>query len=600
MSARATVDLHERGEVTPETGGEAPERRIHPELARVYAPHAIAAAPRLLGALAREPDSASFGDFDREHWGWKFRDHPLGMLQVSVYPLALLWRYPLPDNPYHDSPRLRDWLAGAFGETLDRQHANGAFSAFVPNEQDAMSTVAIMHGLTEAYGVLCGSLPPAVEERFLSGLRRACDFALERDETHGFVSNHQALFAVAFHDAWRLLGDDRCRVRAEAIVDRILERQSAEGWYDEYGGPDPGYETLGLFHGAMYWRRTGSERMLASLRRSVEFHAHGVHPDGSVGGVYGSRHTSLYLPAGLEILAPEIPMAAATARFMRARLDRGNVVTPGRADIENLPPLTYGYLEACFAPDAGGVDAPPLPCQTDRLDRTFPDSGIVVASRPRYYAVANGNKGGVVRIFDRSRETVAYEDAGYIVRSGGKRFTSQHLGLGSLEPDSPGEATARTILAELRQEMPTPLRMIVLRLLNLTLFRHPGLGNWLRKQIAVRLILSRREGPYTLDRRFRFGEEDVEIEDTLRRRGGATVDEVRLPRALTAIHMGSARYFHPSELRETPAPALEGLVETLNARGEAAHAFRLVFEGDAPVRLVAASRTFAPRRPSRP
>ena len=35
----------------------------------------------------------------------------------------------------------------------------------------------------------------------------------------------------------------------------------------------------------------------------MEFLAHAVHPDGSVGGVYGSRHTHLYVPGGLERLA---------------------------------------------------------------------------------------------------------------------------------------------------------------------------------------------------------------------------------------------------------------------------------------------------------
>ena len=81
-------------------------------------------------------------------------------------------------------------------------------------------------------------------------------------------------------------------------------------WPLEYDGFDPGYETLGIQYLARYWEKTRDARVLASLRRAVAFFAHAVHPDGSVGGAYGSRHTRLYFPAGFEILAGEIPEAA--------------------------------------------------------------------------------------------------------------------------------------------------------------------------------------------------------------------------------------------------------------------------------------------------
>ncbi len=580
------------GELRSEVGNGMQRREVSAARAARYMPDVLRAVPRLLHELDREPRSLSYGRFDRQHWGWKFRDHPLGMLQTAAYPLALLWRFPLPDNPYHRSERLLGWIEGAFEETLERQHRSGAFSAFVPYEQDPMSTLGMAHGLSEAYLIVREALAPPLGRRFLASLGRAADFALHRDEDHAFVSNHWALFAVAFRTAYDLLGDERYRRRSEQVLDRIFSHQSPDGWYHEYGGPDPGYESLGIFHLATYWRRTGAVEVLDSLRRSVEFYAHCVHPDGSVGGGYGSRHTSLYVPAGFEVLASEIPLAASVAAFMAERLTRHNVVIPSIADVPNLPPLAYGFLEAALVPGDPPPDGlPALPCESDDTRRRFDDSGVSVVGTRRYYAVLNAGKGGVCRVFDRVGDRIAYEDAGYLVTQGRRRWTSQLTGLASPEQGKPGERPARgsldgddvvcaARLAEARQILPTPAKLLLLRALNLTLFRSPRIGHWIRKRITARLITDRRLGPFQLRRRVRFGPDEIRFEDRLEALGPSRVEAVALPRSFTGIHMGSAKYFHPSDLTDTPLPPVGHMAAALNGHGVAECAFALRFSGE--------------------
>jgi hypothetical protein len=106
------------------------------EAGAFYAAAALAEAPRLMSLLDREPLSPTYGSFDREHWAWKFRDFPQGMLQSAAYPLSLLWRYPFQGSPYYENERLLQWIFGAIEQTLARQHTNGAFDAFAPNEQN--------------------------------------------------------------------------------------------------------------------------------------------------------------------------------------------------------------------------------------------------------------------------------------------------------------------------------------------------------------------------------------------------------------------------------------------------------------------------------
>ncbi len=565
---------------------------VSPERARWYAPPALAQLPRLLSGLDRERHSASYGDFDREHWSWKFRDFPLGMLQTALYPLALVWRYPLPENPYHRNPRLLEWIVAAMEQTLRRQHRNGSFDGFCPNEQEPGVTVGIVHGLAEAFRVLVPHVPEPTVQRLLASLRRAMDYALPRDESHAFISNHQALFAVGFLDAHELLGDERCRARAAQVVARILEQQSPEGWFLEYEGADPGYESLGIQHLATYWRRTGAPELLEALRRSVEFYAHCVHPDGSAGGAYGSRNTSLYFPGGFELLAGELPMAAAVAAFLRARICRNNVVTPSSADAENLFPLLSSYLGACLATGGDlGDAAPRLPCEILTGSKRYQRSGFVFAGGPRYYAVVNERKGGVCRVFDRQAQKLVYEDAGYVVTGNGVKWTSQSAGMSQAqETEEPSKVSTSALFAEIRQELPGPWKFVLLRLLNLTVFRSPALGAWVRRQIVQRLILRKHAGPLRLRRRVVLGDNEIRFHDTIELLAPVKVEGVALPRNCTPIHMGSAKYFHPAELDELAAPDLRPLT-ALRSERKASIEFAIKFPAAGAPRLVEGAAT---------
>jgi hypothetical protein len=546
----------------------------------LYFREAMTALPRLLAATDREPHSRTYGCVDRDYWGWKFRDFPLTMLQLAAHPLALAWQGPRLGNPYHHNPVVFRWIEAMIRHVLQRQHRDGAFDSVAPNTKDYGVTLAVVYGVIETLTVLGDAASQPLRALARDAVQRACDFALPLDEEYAFISNHQALFAMAFLNASVLLDDRRCRERASAIVASILGRQAEDGWYPEYGGPDPGYESLGILFLATYWRRTQEPSVLASLRRSIEFYAHCVHPDGSVGGVYGSRCTSLYVPAGFEILAPHLTTAAGIAAFMRERLQRHNVVTPATCDLPNLPPLLYGYLEAGRSALPARTPSPTLPCQSLEGVYRFDASGLAAAGTRRYYAVMSMAKGGVIRIFDRHTERLAYEDAGYLVQAR-RSWTSQAPGLGvGLPPESPDEVVCEAPFVDVRQEALTPGRLLVLRLLNLTAFRSRTLARAVQRRVIRRLITGWRIGPLRLRRSVVFGHDSVRFRDCLEATTRLPRSIVHLSRALTPMHMGSANYFHPSQLIPTFHPDCASLGVELHARGRAVHEFTITFPGE--------------------
>jgi len=518
---------------------------VDPARAAVYAPFVLEAAPRLLSDLDREPHSKSYGSFDRDHWSWKFRDFPILMTQWALYPLALLWRLDLPGSIYCGSPQLLGWTLAALRELCARQHASGAWDAIGPNNQDYGGALGSIYYLSETARVLGDALPGPDRVQIAGCIERAARFARRSAEDHAFVSNHQALYALGWRAAGEWTNDAECARRSDETLGEILARQHADGFYAEYAGFDPGYETLGIQYLARLWEQTRDERLLASLRRAVAFFAHAVHPDGSVGGAYGSRRTRLYFPAGFEILASEIPEAAGVAEFVRARLARGEVVTPAQVDAQNAYVVNLSYLHACTA-TAPPLASAPLPCEVLRGDQLF-SSGLLAAGTGAYYGVFALGRGGAGRVHARATGELAYEDAGLVVRD---RSGLHASGLARTEfrRIAEGDYEAEGALGIVQQEQLTPLRFLGLRVLNLTLFRSPALGRWVRRRVIERLITRSPQSPFRFTRRISLRAKEVELVDVVRGTTRLSAEEVSLVREFTPIHMGSAKTFHPSAL----------------------------------------------------
>lgn len=526
----------------------------------------VGVAPRLLSLLDREARSPTRGSFDRVNWAWKFRDFPLTMWQASMMPLATLYRHRHPSNPYAGNAQFAEWIGAAVEHTIGRQHRNGAFDSFTPFSQDHGVTLAMVLTLATTTELLGDALPRPLVSRVIECVARACRFAAASDEDYAFINNHQAAFALAYIRAARLTGDEGLGARAEEVMDRVCAHQSRDGWFEEYGGPDPGYETFGLTYLALAAKERRHGALPAALGRSVEFLAHCVHPDGSIGGNYGSRNTGQYAPGGLELMASAHPLAASIADFVGERLESGNVVTPLRCDDDNLPLLCHSYAVAATN-SVRRRDTPPLlPCQRGDVLRRFDDSRIVVAATQRYFAVTNLSKGGTTRAFDRGTGRIAYEDAGYVVSSGARDWSTQLLGESVSQWGETAETAAVTTrFAAVNRELLTPAKFLVLRILNLTVFRSVRLGAMVRRMIIARLITGRRRGAWRLRRRVTFEGDRIVLADEVTSEGSQRVTFASLERSLLPVHMGSAKYFHANELDAVPLPSLDGWGEALSA-----------------------------------
>ncbi len=520
-----------------------------PGAAGLYAERILAQIPRVLGQIDREPLSPTSGCADRTYWAWKFVDFPAPRMQEAVCALAYVWATPLPGSSYHRDENLLAWIELALRWWAGRQHADGSFDEAYPYERSLAATSFTAFYAGEALLLLGDALSP--DARALSELAIAAAGAwlARNDETHGFLSNHLAAALAACQHAFRVSGDPQLAARARYFRDKILREQSQEGWYREYEGADPGYQTHGSFYLARYAELTGDPSVAESLERSFEFLAHFVHPDGSLGGEYASRNTQTYYPAAFEMSAHRSHAASWIAERMRSSVADGSAAGIAAVDAWNQYPLLNNLVFAHRA--LVDAERPPLPPREPDAGRSFthfPEAGLLCVRRARYEAVVATKKGGVIKAWERGANRLAYSDCGWIAR--GKR--GGLIATQAFDPARAIRVEADSVEVEceaVRVSRPTfhPLSFLGFRTFTLTIGRFPAVARRLKALLVHVLVYRKRGGGLALSRRIELGESEIRVVDRLA--GDASLRDVQRAARFATIHMGSSRYFVPNELR---------------------------------------------------
>lgn len=498
------------------------------------------ALPRILSAFDTDPLSATRGWGDRFHWAWKLIDFPNSTFQGAAHGLARLL----------DAGLLPTWLpekaalcriATMIEATRNLLRRDGSCEEAFPYESSFCVTALVAFDLLCALD-LCGSrLPLHVHEHAAGTLRPMIRFLHRADETHAFISNHLATAAAALFRWARRSGEGR--ERAEEILDRVLSRQSPEGWFLEYQGADPGYQTLAMYYLADIHACDASDRLAEPLRRSASFLTHFAHPDGSFGGLYGSRNTRFFVPAGLEQLAATEPEAAALCLFMRRSSEAGNTVPLDAIDPGNLIPMwnAWCWAASCASTWTLPETVPLLPCQrSEEIRIRFPEAGIIIDNGPSHYQIINTHKGGVCSAWNKATKC-AHHDGGTAARDARERlYTTQAWSPGNRVKETHATCEVEAPLYRLEKKLPQPWQFAVLRTLNCTIMRWRTLGEFVKKLLVRMLITGAETSGAVVRRRIPWGAVPVAEAELL---SGEGIKLLPAPGAFSTIHMASQGYW---------------------------------------------------------
>ena len=321
----------------------------------------------------------------------------------------------------------------------------------------------------------------------------------------------------------------------------------------EYQGADQGYQTLCTYYMADIHQLRPDWELLESLRRSIQFLWYFAHPDGAFGGLYGSRCTRFYYPAGILSLADQIPEAKALSEYMLHSIDRQQVVTISAVDEPNLIPMFNCYCWAAALAhrsssqsQEGNQTDLTLPSSSPKPFRKhFPEAGLIVDRGKSHYTVVSHHKGGVTYHFVGDELKVL--DAGVVMKNSvGQLGSSQGWNSrNDLSLDEDG-MTVESTLSSMPKQLPGPWKFLLLRILCCTFFRFPKLRDWMKQKLVRILITGARKWPVRNKRRIRFGE-DLKIDDETHAPVGYSLQEDIS--YFVPIHMASQGYWQLQDER---------------------------------------------------
>ena len=499
--------------------------------------------PRLLALFDRDPLGPTYGLGDRTYWAWKLIDFPNATQQGAASGLARL----VASNLLPEGMNERSIIARIHAIILGSKQAtarNGSLAEALPNEGSFCVTALVAADILTALEVLGDRLTTDERQDALDVVAPWIAFLHRQDEGHGIISNHLAVGVLALV-LWKAQTGVDCDPRARFFLDRILEHQSSEGWFREYDGADPGYQSWLTSSLVAVHRLRPDWELGAVLNKGTKFLTHFVHPDGSYGGIYGSRMTRFCFPAGFEALASEDSSARAIALALRKGIEANRLVTLDAIDSHNLVPLFNDYVWAAVENATSRhsqSDPAQLPSAAKQVRVYFEQAGILIDGGPRHYTVLALLKGGAGLHF--KNDILARENSGTACCNDDmKVLTSQFLDTDVTVRIEGNSVQINANLRAVDRQLPNAFRFIVLRFLSLTVFHSVVLGNWVKRLLAALLVTGLPKAHGKVERHLTLGF-NFEIIDEISAPVGYKAVDVPTFRA---IHMASQGYWQASD-----------------------------------------------------
>lgn len=505
----------------------------------------------------REPASPSFGSFDRAYWGWKYKDFSDATLQYGV---RLAVEFAKARGLTGNLPSL---LAGYAGYCNAIQLKDGSFNQCYPFER----TPGVIYDILSTLIYVRQSpylLDSDARDQLDSIIENAVVFALRTDEKHGEVANHLAEYAYELLNYAAYTGSSGAKRKAEQYVERFLTNfEPEEGWFLEYNGPDPGYQSRCMRYLGKIAAQLNSAELWGTLSKAADFSAELLMPDGSIHPMLGCRSTALLYPSGFELLASRDSNYAPLAERVQQGWQNANVPLPSQLDFDNALRLGDDAFDAHEIRSA----RPPLKlaaCPHPDKDVDFPVAGISIRRKPDRVVYVGSRLGGVVVAYTKTAQgnwQLAFEDSGYVLKS---KFTDESWltrmpGAGRTAHTSPDHIQVEAGFSRSLHSEVTPLKLLVLRTLNLTVLRFQWFGDIFRK-LVVRMLMDGKHGdPLTLCRDIHITDEGIQISDRLEGNSRLVSEQYKLWRCRRSIgaHMASSRYFQLQELSTLPLTWME-------------------------------------------
>lgn len=496
--------------------------------------------PRLISLLNRNPLSSTYGCFDRSFWHYNTSDFACARSQEAVLTLALLYKISHAQNLYYKNSLILDWINAGLLFWGSIQESNGTFNEWYPKENSFVATAFSSYAISETLL----QLGDMVQDRdgIIFHLKKAVDWLGKIDENR--AQNQEAGAAIASYNLYLLTKETKYKYLSEDKINFIINNQTTEGWFYEYGGADIGYLSLCIDYLAKYYSKYRGTNLLKVLENAVKFISYFVHPDCTFGGGYGSRNTEYLIPHGFELLSDMYPDARVISSHIREALRNKSSVFPNSVDDRYLSYILYTYLQAYI--DSRKIRDDGVPRYDQEFTRDFINSGIWIYSDDEFYLITN-YKMGCPFVLSFKRNQYSIYDSGVQVKTKNEgNLISSHLSSRNVSHVSESCINVSGYMHKIKDNLVNPEKIILLRLFGLTVGRYDTIGLILKDKLRDKLITGSNSTNATFRREISINEHIVEIKDDICMR--EDIDELIIGSKASYIYVPSSRYFQKSEL----------------------------------------------------
>ncbi|PWB56942.1 MAG: hypothetical protein C3F06_00165 [Candidatus Methanoperedenaceae archaeon] len=494
--------------------------------------------PRMLTQLDRDKDSPTYGSFDRDFWHYKIRDFSSIVLQQGCLSLAQLYLNDFKNNIYFKNEKIFDLASAAVDFWKDVQLNDGSFNEYYPFEHGYPPTVFSLYSVSETCRLL-----KIVNDDLTESIIKSCRF-ISKQRSHGAI-NQDIAAIVAMYSSYLVTKENWILDQLNRNIEDILSLQTEDGYFPEYGGADIGYLSVSLAVLAEYYVLSHNEKVIPPLENILNFIQYFVHPDGSIGGEYGSRNTEYFMPSGLEILAPRFPLAGTIAD----KLFRKPPIFHHSIDDRYLNHFILpSYINALiFYKNRNRKMI--LPYESN-FHKYFKNAGLFIISKEKYYSILCISKGGLLKVFkknEKDKEVVC--DCGYRIKDKDNIYVTNWIDSCRALNAEDNCIKINGCFNQARFLKSTPLKHIGLRIASFLL------GHRLIPMLKGQLIKGNKKTEIQFNREVIFKENEIEIHDSIFSK--KKIKELSFADRYSLRYVPSSKFFNQNELR----PFLKETVE---------------------------------------
>lgn len=485
---------------------------------------------KILSFLNLDINSNSCGSFDRYFWGWKKKDFQDSTLMYSIYVLSKYFQKNKQKN------NLEYYQKIALNNILKIIKKNGSIDQTYPNEFHPKNGLDITSFF---YLYLQNNSDQKIKKLY----QKIINYSLKKEENYGIICNHLAHHAYEYLLAYNYFKEKKYYNKAIENIKIINNHTSNEGWHKEYLGGDPGYQTRTLKYltkSLKCLKKKDREICKKLCFNSADFLDKVVLPDGTLYSMFGSRNTALLYPSGIEYMAYHYPERYSNLVLrVRKSIRKKKAILPIHLDFDNFIRLFDDFLDAQKYYDKNKHIIKKK--KNDEFD--LKNFGLKKIKHKKFHLYIHYKYGGAIVVY--RGEHLYYKDAGYLLKRKKEFYGTRNLAINSKLHYSKKTSLKieSSLFKSIHKEL-TPAKLIVLRILNLTLLRLPYVRDLFRDLLVKLMIVGKpKKNKNIFFRNIEIQKGYLIITDEFKLKN--KFDKIYRALFLNLFHMASSRYFHP-------------------------------------------------------